>query len=61
MCYNTAMYKVNIPNNRAHAAIVWAKENIGGSFEVQHMMPAANYEFRFDRSEQASYFALKWT
>jgi hypothetical protein len=55
------MYKVNIPNNRAHAAIVWAKENIGGSFEVQHMMPARCYEFRFDRSEQASYFALKWT
>jgi hypothetical protein len=54
------MYKVNIPVNRAHAAIVWASQRFE-QFDVQHMIPAANYEFRFERSEEASYFALKWT
>jgi hypothetical protein len=54
------MYKISIPTKKAYDAIVWAKENIGGSFEVQHMMPAGCYEFRFDRSEQASFFALRW-
>lgn len=61
MQYNNTMYKINVPNVRAYDAIVWAKENIGGSFLVIHMMPAGCYEFRFDRFEQASLFALKWT
>jgi hypothetical protein len=60
LCYNTAMYKVNIPVNRAYAAIVWASTRFE-QFDVQHMIPAQSYEFRFERSDEASYFALKWT
>jgi hypothetical protein len=54
------MYKVNIPVNRAYAAIKWASTQFK-QFDVQHMIPAENYEFRFERSDEASYFALKWT
>jgi hypothetical protein len=54
------MYKVNIPVNRAYAAIVWASQKFE-QFDVQHMIPAQSYEFRFERSDEASYFALKWT
>jgi len=53
------MYKISIPVNRAYDAIQWASVQFK-HFEVQHMMPADKYEFRFERAEQASFFALRW-
>ena len=54
------MTTISIPVNRAHDAIVWAKDQGFKHFEVQHMIPHNKYEFRFDKPEQATQFALKW-
>ena len=53
------MNKISIPVNRAYDAIRWASEHFT-QFDVQHMMPADKYEFRFECPEQASFFALRW-
>jgi hypothetical protein len=53
------MYKIFIPINRAYDAIQWASGQFE-HFEVQHMMPADKYEFRFECPEHASFFALRW-
>lgn len=53
------MTKIFIPVNRAYDAITWAKTHFT-HFEVQHMMPADKYEFRFECPEHASFFALRW-
>jgi hypothetical protein len=53
------MTTISVPVNRAYDAIVWAKDHFQ-HFEVQHMMPSNKYEFRFDRAEQATLFALRW-
>ncbi len=55
------MNKISIPVNRAYDAIVWAGQQFGKSgFSVQHQFPANQYEFTFERPEQASFFALRW-
>ena len=41
------MNKISIPVNRAYDAIRWASEHFA-QFDVQHMMPADKYEFRFE-------------
>ena len=53
------MNKISIPVNRAYDAIRWASEHFA-QFDVQHMMPADKYEFRFECPDQASLFALRW-
>ena len=59
LCYNVHMNKISIPVNRAYDAIRWASEHFV-QFDVQHMMPADKYEFRFESPEHASLFALRW-
>lgn len=55
------MNKISVPVSDAYVAIVWASQHFGKSgFNVQHAFPANQYEFTFDRPEQASFFALKW-
>lgn len=55
------MNKILIPNTRAYEAIIWASTNFGsGGYQVQHTFPGNMYEFKFERPEQASLFALKW-
>lgn len=54
------MNKISIPVNRAYDAIQWASSQFGSNYSVQHMMPDNKYEFRFERDDQASFFALRW-
>jgi hypothetical protein len=54
------MTTISIPVNRAHDAIIWAKDQGFKHFEVQHMIPHNKYEFRFKQPDQATLFALKW-
>ena len=61
LCYNIYMNKVLVPTSRAYEAILWASETFGsGGYTLQHTFPANMYEFKFERSEQASLFALRW-
>ena len=55
------MNKILVPTSRAYEAIVWASETFGsGGYTLQHTFPANMYEFKFERLDQASLFALKW-
>ena len=54
------MTKISIPVNRAYDAIMWASKHFDSAYHVQHMMPDNMYEFKFERAEQASLFALRW-
>lgn len=55
------MNKILIPYSKAYDAIVWASDHFGpGGYRVQHTFPGSMYEFRFNKPEQASMFALKW-
>lgn len=55
------MTKISIPVTRAYDAILWASETFGlGGYTLQHAFPANVYEFKFERSDQASLFALRW-
>jgi hypothetical protein len=55
------MNKISIPVNRAYDAIRWASETFGSSgYTLQHTFPANVYEFKFEHSDQASLFALRW-
>lgn len=55
------MNKILIPHTEAYNAILWASKHFGdGGYIVQHTFPADMYEFRFERSDQASLFALRW-
>jgi len=53
------MYKISIPVDRAYDAIRWAKGHFK-YFGVQHQFPANRYEFEFDNSDDATFFALRW-
>ena len=56
------MNKITIPNTKAYDAIVWASQEFGtGGYIIQHNFPGNMYEFTFERSDQATLFALKWT
>ena len=55
------MNTILVHNSRAYEAIVWASEHFGnGGYQIQHTFPGNMYEFKFERSEQASLFALRW-
>lgn len=55
------MTKIRISHTVAYDAIVWASKHFGdGNYIVYHTFPADMYEFGFERTEQASMFALKW-
>lgn len=55
------MNNICIPHTRAFDAIVWASQHFGpSSYQVQNTFPADLYEFKFERAEQASLFALRW-
>lgn len=57
MCMN----KITIPNTKAYDAIIWASIEFGtGGYIIQHNFPGNMYEFTFERSDQATLFALKW-
>ncbi len=53
------MNKISIPVYHAYDAIMWCRDHFT-HFEVQHQFPANLYEFRFEKPEHASLFALKW-
>lgn len=55
------MTKIHIPYTKAYNAILWASKHFGNSgYQIQHTFPGNMYEFSFERSDQASLFALKW-
>jgi len=55
------MNKILIPSNRAYDAIMWASDQFGpGGYTLQHTFPGNMYEFKFERPDYASIFALKW-
>jgi hypothetical protein len=55
------MNKISVPVTSAYVAIVWASQQFGKSgFDVQHQFPSNQYEFIFERPEQANLFALRW-
>lgn len=55
------MTNIRIPHTRAYDAILWASQHFGnGGYQIQNTFPSNMYEFRFERPEQASLFALKW-
>jgi hypothetical protein len=59
--YNMNMNKILIPTSRAHDAILWASETFGpAGYTLQHAFPGNMYEFKFERADQASLFALRW-
>jgi len=56
------MNKISIPSTRAYAAIVWASHQFGnGGYQIEHAFPSNLYEFKFERSDHATLFALRWT
>ena len=55
------MTKISISHTKAYEAILWASNQFGtGGYTLQHTFPADMYEFKFERPEQASLFALRW-
>lgn len=55
------MNTILVHNSQAYEAILWASNQFGtGGYTLQHTFPADMYEFKFERSDQASLFALRW-
>jgi hypothetical protein len=55
------MTKILIPHTQAYNAILWASETFGpAGYILQHTFPGNMYEFKFERADQASLFALRW-
>ena len=55
------MNKILVPTARAYEAILWASETFGpAGYILQHTFPGNMYEFKFERADQASLFALRW-
>jgi hypothetical protein len=55
------MNTILVHTSRAYEAILWASNQFGtGGYTLQHTFPADMYEFKFEKPEQASLFALRW-
>jgi len=56
------MTSVTIDGNRVstYNAILWASNEFGHNFKVQHEFPGWGWRFDFETAAQATHFALKW-
>jgi hypothetical protein len=56
------MTSVTIDGNRVstYDAILWASNEFGRNFKVQHEFPGWGWRFDFETAAQATHFALKW-
>jgi len=56
------MTSVTIDGNRVstYDAILWASNEFGRNFKVQHEFPGWVWRFDFETATQATHFALKW-
>lgn len=43
-----------------HDATVWAMKQFGRKINIENMFPSNRWIFKFEESEHATLFALKW-